>query len=69
MARVANARVQGIFRATFVPGQEYKTKIKWENEYCNQIRTLTVHDDIKFMYGEDKSKYFDTVVDQWLLFE
>ncbi len=50
-------------------GKEYKTKLRWEKEYCNQLRTITVHDDNTFMYGEDKSKYFDTVVNQWLLFE
>lgn len=49
--------------------EQYKTKLKWEKEYCNKIRTLTVHDDIKFMYDDDKSKFFDAVVDRWLLFE
>jgi hypothetical protein len=50
-------------------GQEYKTKIKWEKEYCNTLRSYTVSYDIKCMYGKDKSKCFDTVVDQWLLYE
>jgi hypothetical protein len=50
-------------------GVEYKTKKKWEKESCNNIRTRTVHDDIKDMYGNDASKYFDTIVNKWLIFE
>lgn len=50
-------------------GEEYKTKKKWEKESCNNIRTRTVHDDIKDMYGNDESKYFDTIVNKWLIFE
>ncbi len=50
-------------------GKEYKTKIKWEKEYCNQKRTLNVYFDENLMYGKNESKNFDTVVNQWLLFE
>lgn len=50
-------------------GEEYKTKKKWEKESCNNIRRRTVHDDIKDMYGNDKSKCFDTIVNKWLIFE
>ncbi len=50
-------------------GKEYKTKIKWERESCNTVRVRTVQDDNEFMYGEDKSKYFDSIVNKWLIFE
>lgn len=56
-------------RMYIVRGQEYKTKLKWEREYCNNIRNLTIHDDIRYKYGEDATKCFDTIVDQWLLFK
>jgi hypothetical protein len=56
-------------RMYVVRGENYKTKIKWEKENCNNLRTRTIHDDIKNRYGNDQSKCFDTVVNKWLLLE
>ncbi|PKP01381.1 MAG: hypothetical protein CVU11_15425 [Bacteroidetes bacterium HGW-Bacteroidetes-6] len=50
-------------------GEVIKTKIRWEKEYCNNKRSHTIQFDIEYMYGDDKSKYFENVVNQWLLFE
>ena len=50
-------------------GNVYKTKFKWEKQYCNDVRSFSVEDNIKNMYGDDISKSFETVVNQWLLFE
>jgi hypothetical protein len=56
-------------RMYIVRGQEYKTTLISEKLYCNKKRTYTVHGDIKHMYGKDKSKCFNKIVDQWLLYE
>lgn len=56
-------------RMYIVRGQEYKTNLISEKLYCNKKRTYTIHNDIKAMYGKDKSKRFDKIVDQWLLYE
>lgn len=50
-------------------GKIMKTKTKWEMEYCNDERSFTVEDNIKIMYGDDNSKSFETIINQWLLLE
>ena len=68
--KFANEYVRRIKLRMFIyTGKEYKTRKSWEKAGCNTIRTRTVHDDIKYMYGNDKSKQFDAVVNKWLLFE
>jgi hypothetical protein len=50
-------------------GQEYKTKLRWEKEEYNNLRSLTVHDYIEKVYGKDRSNCYETIVNKWLMFE
>lgn len=49
-------------------GEEYKTKLKWEKEYCNKLRTRRVQEDIDLLFDKDKSKNYEDQVNQWLVF-
>ncbi|MPM03351.1 hypothetical protein SDC9_49616 [bioreactor metagenome] len=48
-------------------GDDFKTRYRWEKENCNHLRKRTIHDDILFQYGDDKSKNFDSIVNRWLV--
>ena len=56
-------------RMYYHTGKECKITLKEEKASYNNIRRRTVHDDNEFLYGKDKSKSYDTAVNQWLTFE